>query len=133
MKKIVRWILIGLAGLVVLTAAATPFMMLGMDKIRADSLSAVDFSNTPDGEYEGTYAVTRWRYRVSVRIESGRIVSIRLLDNAMAAQDETSRRLIQAVLEKQTVEIGIDALGGASITGKAFLKSIENALQSAAR
>jgi uncharacterized protein with FMN-binding domain len=133
MKKALKWVLIVLGVIVGIGVIGTPLAMIGMGKVRAETVHAVDMSTVADGEHEGRFCVSRWCYNVGVQVEGGRITGVRLLDNKMAAQKVVSDRLTKAVVERQNVDVAVDAYGGASISGKAFLKAVEDALSKGSR
>lgn len=91
------------------------------------SLQGVDLSNISDGDYTGTYENGRWTNTVTVHIKDHRIESVDI-DKDVAAADITncSDEIIRRVIDAQNT--GVDAVSGATVTSKAYLKAIENAL-----
>lgn len=133
MKKVLKITGIVIGAIVVLFVAMIPVINRGMDKIKDVEIAAVNLEAVGDGEHEGSYCVGRWCYNVGVRVEDGRIVGIRLLDRKMANYAGLSDKLTRKVIERQKVDLGVDAYGGATVTSKAFLKAVENALNKASR
>jgi len=89
-------------------------------------LSGIDLSNVAAGSYDGTYKHGRWTNTLAVHVENGRIIKIDIVKNVLASgitncSDEVFRR----VIENQTTQI--DAVSGATVTSKAYLKAIEDA------
>ena len=87
----------------------------------------VDLTTLADGSYTGTFERGRFTNTLTVHIENNRIVRIDIVEDVFAASvtdasDEVFRRVIE------TQDTKIDAVAGATITTKAYLKSIENAL-----
>ena len=92
------------------------------------TLDGIDLSNKPDGSYTGTYEFKRWTNTVVVRVKGHSIVAIDFENNVTAAgitncADEIFRRVMEAQDTK------VDAVSGATVTSKAYLKAIENALK----
>ena len=90
--------------------------------------SGVDLSNIPDGSYTGTYDFKRWGNTVVVYVKDNRIMSIEL-DNDVAAAGITdcAGEIFRRVIEAQDTKV--DAVSGATVTSKAYLKAIEDALK----
>lgn len=93
-------------------------------------LNAVDFSTLKDGVYTGDYAggMYKWRYNeVQVTVSSGKVTAIKLLDSADPAKGNAQQdALYHEVIDAQSLQV--DALSGATLTSKAYLKAVENAL-----
>ena len=82
-----------------------------------------------DGSYFGVYegGMYKWRENeVQVMITSGKVSEIALLSSKENPQPEFTEVLFDRVIKKQSLQV--DVISGASLTSKAFLKSIENAL-----
>jgi uncharacterized protein with FMN-binding domain len=91
------------------------------------ALSGVDLSGVPDGNYTGVYESGRWSNTVVVYVQGHRITAIDIEKDVFAAfikncSNETFRR----VLEAQNTTV--DAVSGATVTSKAYLKAIEDAV-----
>ena len=91
------------------------------------TLYGIDLSNIPDGSYTGVYDFKRWSDTLVVHVNDNRITEIDIVKNVVGARiknssDETIRRVIEA--QNTTV----DAVSGATVTSKAYLKAIEDAL-----
>ena len=87
----------------------------------------ISISEQPDGIYEGSYSGGRWSNRVVVTIEAGKITDINILESVLIEKPEITSKLIAKVLAKQ--DLTIDAVSGATVTSKAYLKAIEQALK----
>ena len=131
MKKLLKITGIVVGGLLVFSVAMIPVINRGMSTIKDAEIAPVSMETVRDGEHEGSYCVGRWCYNVGVRVEEGRITGIRLLDRTMANYAGISDKLTRKVIERQNVDPGVDAYGGATVTGKAFLKAVEDALTKA--
>jgi uncharacterized protein with FMN-binding domain len=106
-----------------------------------DSIEATDpdLVSFPDGRYRGEHAlkppmgvfVANNRVEVEVSIADHRYADIVILTKAVEGWSHL-KSLRGLILERQTLQV--DALTGAtSLTGKAYVKAIENALADAER
>lgn len=123
MRRILMWIGIGL---VVLIAGANLLDMPGRKAGRNVSVGAVDFSEIGDGVYTGRHKSGRWSNKVLVTVESGRVTDIDVVEDVLFRSAEWTEKIIDSVMEEQSLDV--DIISGATITTKAYLKAIENAL-----
>ena len=123
MLKIIVWVLVGLA---VLVGGVIAFGLIGRRAGETLPIGNVDFSTLPDGEYTGQYKGGRWSNRVRVTVKAGRVTGIDVVRDILFWQPEVTRRTLEAIIETQSLEV--DAVSGATITAKAYLKAVENAL-----
>ncbi len=128
MLRAIVWIL---AGLVVLIGATIAFGLVGRRAGEALPIGSVDFSQIPDGAYTGQYGGGRWSNKVQVTIESGRVTGIEVVKDILFHQPEVRRRTLDAIIETQSLQV--DMVSGATITAKAYLKAVENALTGASK
>ena len=94
------------------------------------TLDAVDFTNLEDGVYTGEYegGMYKWRAnKAEVTVEGGKVTGITLLD-AKFGEDPAKYvdPLYVQVVDKQTLQV--DAVSGSTLTSKAALQAVENAL-----
>ena len=115
-------------GAIVLVILAVFFFNVtsGLSEGAKVSLTGIDLSTVPDGDYTGVYEFKRWSNTVVLHVQNHRITAINIVKNVPGAQitncsDEIFRRVIEA--QNTTV----DAVSGATVTSKAYLKAIENA------
>lgn len=94
------------------------------------SLDAVDFGALRDGTYTGEYAGGMYKWRAStvrVVVDSGKVTDIRLLNSSDPGKDNTDQAsLFDRVIKAQSLHV--DAISGATLTSKAYLKAVESAL-----
>lgn len=93
----------------------------------------VDFATITDGTYHGTYEGGRYKWRaneVDVTVANGRVVDIDITTAANKPAATVTETLFERVVQAQSLQV--DAVSSATITSKSFLKSIENALRTAA-
>ena len=97
-------------------------------------------SNTPlpeefqlqDGEFEGLGEGRSCMIKVAIIVKNHIITAIQILSQSESKfAQPTEQQIIDAVLEKQTVE-GVDAVNGATLTSHGMLTAIGMAIVSAA-
>jgi len=96
------------------------------------SIKAVDFGAIPDGTYRGKYEGGRYKWRaneVEVTVSSGKVTEIEVAGNPAAPILKVTDPLFDRVIDAQSLQV--DTISQATITSKAYLKSVEKALTSA--
>jgi len=88
----------------------------------------VDMGTVADGVHEGQFCQARWCYQVRVSVAGGRIDSLWTVQPKDSPADGFNRKVYRKVIERQNVFA--DAVSGASITTRAVMKAVENALRS---
>lgn len=135
---LVLLIVLGIAGMgtvIALRADAS-----GRQELKDLIIKDVDFTHLRDGTFIGQYIGTQGSSRntmVEVSIYSGNITKITILKGAIDSKGnsveltngETINDLFQKVLESKSLQV--DAISGATLTSKAHLKALENALKQA--
>ena len=121
-----RWVKI-VAVLAIMLVLAFVWVCDGLSEMMALQLDGLDLGKVADGSYTGTFPFKRWNNTMKVVVEGGRIKSIVVVDDVGAAfitdcSGETIRRVVEAQ------DTRIDTISGATVTTKAYLKAIENAL-----
>lgn len=103
------------------------------EEAKSLSLDEVDFGRLSDGTYIGTYegGMYKWRAnRVKVTVRAGKVTDIKLLSSKEDNGKSTYHiDIYNRVMEKQSLQV--DTISGATLTSKAYLKGIENALKEA--
>ena len=89
-----------------------------MQKLVINDVNPVELS---DGVYSGEFSRYRWSNTVKVTIDGGRITDIQP-DSGETLQQELSERIIAG----QSLLVDINT--GATVSSKAFLKAVEEAL-----
>lgn len=111
-------------------------------ELKALEIGSIDFTNLQDGVYMGEYSGSKGHFRdaaVEVTISGGEIIVIRILKGALdsdgnpakISKDLTIADLFQNVIQLQSLQV--DAISGATLSSKAHLKALENALNQAIR
>ncbi|MGH4137856.1 FMN-binding protein [Clostridium sp.] len=126
MRKFIK-IILGIVCLLVLIIGGIGFYMTrGLNSSKNMIINSVDASQLKDGVYKGKYNGGRWSNEVNVTLKDKKITQIAIVKSVVFEKTEVSRELINKVIKKQ--DTNVDVISGATVTGKAYLKSIENAL-----
>jgi uncharacterized protein with FMN-binding domain len=93
-------------------------------------LNAVNFSKLIDGKYHGVYAGGMYKWRVNecdVTVTNGNVADIQLINSVdPGAANTDTKMLYDRVIKSQSLKV--DTISGATLTSKAYLQCIENAL-----
>jgi uncharacterized protein with FMN-binding domain len=114
-----------LGGFGLIVAFGVFFMFNGMGAIKNMDIYSVDLTGVGDGTYTGAFKKGRWNSQVEVTVKDHKIVDIKVL-NADPTVNSISEDTVKKVIEAQKVDI--DIVSGATVTTKALLKAIEDAL-----
>lgn len=126
MKMIIK-VILGITFLLVLIIGGTIFYMTrGLNSGENMIINSINPAQLKDGVYRGNYNGGRWSNEVNITLKNKRIIQIAIAKSVVFEKPEVSRELINKVIEKQDTDI--DIISGATVTSKAYLKSIENAL-----
>lgn len=131
-NKMVGWIitLSVLAGLGIAGGISWSKLMKEHHEARNVPLDGVDFNNLRDGTYQGSYAGGRYHWRVNecqVKVTAGQVTDIQLAKSKdPAAKNMDHKTLYDRVIEAQSLQV--DSITSATLTSKAYLKAVENAL-----
>lgn len=131
-KRKMGWI-IALGIVVVLGLAGTigwSFLNKEHDEAKNLPIADVDFKTLRDGVYTGKYEGGMYKWRANearVTVTSGKVKDIELLESSDPGKANTQAdTLYDSIIKKQSLEV--DTLSGATLTCKAYLKAVENAL-----
>jgi len=133
MRK-VRGCLIVLVVLVVILAigGGIGWVFLSREHREARSLplNRVNFSKLVDGTYHGLYegGMYKWRRNeCDVTVANGRVTDIQLTASADPGKENAKAEMLyERVIAAQSLQV--DTISGATLTGKAYLQCVENAL-----
>ena len=126
MKKLLKVILIVFIVVVIIGSGALLYITRGLDSGKNLSINKINLEEIEDGIYKGRYEAGRWSNEVEVEIVDNRINSISIVDDIMLSQPEVREEVFKRVLDKQNLDV--DIISEATVTTKAYLKSIEVAL-----
>lgn len=126
MKKILKIVLFIFIGIVLIFAGGIFYLTRGLDTVSELTINEVDLSSLDDGTYTGKYETGRWANEVNVKIKDHEIIKISVIDDVLFSRPELTEKIFNRIIEKQNVKV--DTITGATVSCKAYMKSIENAL-----
>lgn len=103
------------------------YMSRGLESGKNVVIENVNPSTLSDGSYHGKYSAGRWTNEVKVAVKGGKIIGIDIVKDVTFSKPEWTEELFTRVIEKQST--AVDITSGATVTSKAYLKAIENALK----
>ncbi|MDL2301895.1 FMN-binding protein [Lachnospiraceae bacterium OttesenSCG-928-D06] len=126
MKKPLKIILLILA--IIAIASVGMFFAINQaaqEQAESIEITLVDATGVVDGTYDGRYEAESIKVTVSVTVADEKIVDIDILEheNGLGGKAES---IIDDVVAQQSLQV--DAVSGATVSSKAILKAIENAL-----
>ncbi len=128
----IGWIiaLIILAGLGIAGGISWSNLMKEHREARNLPLRALDFSKLNDGKYHGSYAGGMYKWRKNecdVTVSTGRVTGIQLAASQdPGGKNSQHQELYDRVIQAQSLQV--DTISMATLTSKAYLKAVENAL-----
>lgn len=126
MKLLLKIVLTVFILFVLVSGAGLFYISRGLEAGEALTINSVDLAGLNDGAYNGAYNGGRWTNEVKVTIKDHRITSVEIVRDVLLPKPEITEELISRVLKEQ--KPGVDVVAGSTVTCKAYLKSIENAL-----
>ena len=126
MKKAMTVILSILGVLVVVGAGGVFYITNGLEAGENLAINPVDLTAIEDGTYAGVYQAGRWSNEVAVSVADHQIANIAVVKTVTIDDPEMTSTIINNVIKNQSTTV--DTVSGATVTSKAYLKSIENAL-----
>ncbi|KZL90766.1 FMN-binding protein [Clostridium magnum] len=93
--------------------------------IKELSISKVDLSKIPDGNFTGSFDAIFVEAKVNVIVKNHKIVDVKLI-NHKNERGQKAEVIPQKVVHAQSLQV--DAVSGATNSSKVILKAIENAL-----
>ena len=122
-------VLIALSVLLVITLFAGGLYLKSIvdykAKVAALTFDEIDLSKVEDGVYEGQCDTGIVRARVQVTVRDHRLESIELLEHKNGRGTPAEAILDQMVQDQTTA---VDAVSGATCSGKVIRKAVENAI-----
>lgn len=113
-------------GVMILSVIFIALLNRGAGEIRSLQIDDIDLSLIGDGTYVGTYSRGRWNYTAAVAVVDHTIIDVRVTGPMLGAWEESLSQLRIRILESQSPSV--DTISGATVTSKAILKAVENAL-----
>lgn len=120
-------IIFSILGVFVLIGAGGIFYMTnGLESGASMPISPVDLAKIDDGTYPGIYNGGRWTNEVEVIVADHQIAQINVLKTVGIETPDVTNAIINSVIQKQNTTV--NTVSGATVTSKAYLKAIKNAL-----
>ncbi len=94
--------------------------------VKETVFDGIDAANIPDGTYTGEYDVNFIYAKVEVTVESGKIVSINILEHRHE-RGKAAETVIEKIIEEQKIDV--DVISGATNSSTVIKKAVENALK----
>ncbi len=126
MKTFLKIILLVVAVIVLVAAGGIFYITRGLNTGAKVEINKVDLTTVKDGVYDGKYSSGRWTNELNVIVKDHKITDIKVIKDVTFSNAASAQQLFDKVIEKQ--EIDVDTVSGATVTSKAYQKSIENAL-----
>lgn len=126
MKPVLKVVLAIFIVLVLLSGGGMFFLLRGLEAGSSLTVNDINLSLFDDGIYYGGYKAGRWSNKVGVTIKDHKIIKIDVVKDVLFRKAEVTEDIINRVVEKQNTNV--EVVSGATVTSKAYLKSIENAL-----
>jgi uncharacterized protein with FMN-binding domain len=123
---VVLWVI---GGLVVFSTLSRTLGSIGLSEGQALPIGRVDFAKLKDGTYIGTHEGGRWTNKVQVKVASGKVTDIAVLKNVWFPIPGVAKGMAASVIRSQSLQV--DTVSGATVTTKAYLKAVENAVTAA--
>ena len=126
MKLILK--ILGLLFLVFIlfSAGGIFYLTRGLKAGETLEIGEVNVGNLPSGTYTGIFKGGRWSNEVEVYIDNKRIVEIRIVKDVVFSKPEEREELFSRVIKNQSLQV--DVVAGSTVTSKAYLKALEEAL-----
>jgi uncharacterized protein with FMN-binding domain len=132
--KMIGWIIaiVIIAGLGI--AGANSWSKLDKEHKEAKNLplNSIDFSRLKDGTYIGEYdgGMYHWRTnKIQVTVTGGKVTDIKAVEHKENQSADFLNTLYGRVIDAQSLQV--DVVSGATLTSKAYLQGVENALKQA--
>lgn len=123
LKKVITLIIIIIAVILLVLF----YLTRGLQEGENIEVNDVDLSYLEDdGLYTGSFDFGRWSNEAKVTIKDKEIIDIEFTDDITLSQDEVREEIINRIIDEQ--RINVDVVSGATVTSKAYMKAVEDAL-----
>jgi len=112
---------------ILVSGAGLFYLSRGLEEGKNLKVNSVDLSQVNDGIYNGEYNSGRWSNKLEITINNHKITGINVVKDVTFPKDDVTEMLITKVKNNQNTNV--DVISGSTVTCKAYLKSIENALK----
>lgn len=122
----IRVILVVVVVLVLGIGGAALYLLHSEQQVKDMEIGGIDLERIPDGVYHGKCDYMVFTCSVDVTVRGHKITDIKVFENRQSKWVESAKGVTKNVIREQSLQV--DTITGATITGKAILKAIENAL-----
>lgn len=131
-----KLLIAGIVVLVIVGGLGSALLITGGERREARNvpIKAISFKSLRDGTYTGGYEGGKYKWRankIQVTVSSGKVTDIKVLEQTEKMPAEFTEKLFGRVIQAQSLQV--DAISGATLTSKAFLKGVEGALENAGK
>lgn len=126
MKKFLKIALLVVVCFIALSAGILFYLSRDLEAGEELEIEKIEFETVEDGIYRGDYKAGRFSNEIEVEVMDGEIVSLTVMDDVLFVREHVSPELFTRVKEEQS--LAVDTVTEATVTSKAYLKAIENAL-----
>lgn len=126
MKLIFKILLSVILIFILVSVSGIFYLARGLNEGKDIRINGIDVSNLNDGIYNGKYKAGRWTNELNITVKDYKIIKIDIKDDVTFPNSDVSYELFSEVIGKQNTTV--DVISGATVTSKAYLKSIEDAL-----
>lgn len=125
MKKAVKILISIIVVIVIIIGSGIFYLTHGMKAVAEEKIGGVELTSISDGAYTGKYDAGRFSNQLQVVVKDKKITQIKIIKDVTFAKPEVSNALFELIINKQNT--AVDTVTGATVTSKAYLKSIQNA------
>lgn len=112
--------------LILVSAAGGFYLTRGLDSGKKLIINDVNAYKLEDGTYYGKYNAGRWTNEVKVLVNDHKIIKINVIKDVTFSKEDVKKEILNRVIYDQSTKV--DVITGSTVTSKAYLKAIENAL-----
>ena len=127
MKKGLKILITLIVFLIVISGGAIIALSQGLEEGKNAEITALNLNNVEDGTYLGKYDFKRWTNELEVTVKDHKITDIKVIRDIEFSNPEVKTKVIDEVISAQNTKV--DIVSGSTVTVKAYLKAIENALK----
>ena len=125
MEKKKKVFTIALGVFLIAAAGFALFLSIGLG-LKDAPVKPLDIAQVPDGTYAGELKGSRFANKLEARVSGGKITDIRIKDDMAVVIPGVSSQIFSQVMQNRLLQA--DCVSGATVSSKAYLKALEDAL-----
>ncbi len=127
MNKTMKTVIKILVVIIIIILLVFFYLTRGLQEGQGIEVNNLDLSYLEDdGFYTGSFKFGRWSNEAKVTLENNKIIDIEFTDDVAFSKDEVRKEIIKRIINQQ--KLPVDVVSGATVTSKAYMKSVEDAL-----